>query len=220
MTFRHIPDLHVIQQLQEEMTERGRIYITPEGNRYPSVTTVLSAGSDMTWLQQWKDRVGEEKVKQVQTMAAKRGTAVHEIAEQYLKNNPDYKKGHMPFNLASFSTIRPFLDANIGLIAGLEIPLYSDTLRVAGRSDCVAKWGGVWSIVDFKTSKKIKSKEDITNYFLQESCYAHMFHERTGWKIPQIVTVMMIDHEEPRIFVEKADDYIDEFRKMRALVNL
>lgn len=172
----------------------------------------------MEWLRQWKERVGEEKVKQVQTMASRRGTAVHEIAEKYLKNDVDYKKGQMPFNLASFYSIKPILDDHIGLIAGLEIPLYSDTLRTAGRSDCIAKWAGIWSIVDFKTSKKVKTKESIHNYFMQESCYAHMFYERTGWKIPQIVTVMMVDHSDPLVFVEKADDYIDEFKKIRERV--
>ena len=214
--FRHIE--WELPHLKEEMTDRGRIYITPEGNRYPSVTTVLSAGTDQSWLEKWKERVGPEEVKRVQVKASRRGSAVHELAEHYLKNDPNYKKGHMPVNVDSFYKIKPFLDEHIGLIAGLEIPLYSDTLRTAGRSDCIAKWDGVWSIIDFKTSKKIKNKEDITNYFMQESCYAHMFFERTGKKIPQIVTVMTIDHEDPRVFIEKADDYIDGFREIREKV--
>lgn len=218
MIFRHVPELK-LPQLRDEMTDRGRIYVTPEGNRYPSVTTVLSAGTDHTWLEKWKARVGEDEVKRVQIRASIRGSAVHELAEHYLKNNPDYKKGHMPSNIDSFNRIRPYLDKHIGLIAGLEIPLYSDTLRVAGRSDCVAKWDGVWSIIDFKTSKKIKTKENITNYFLQESCYAEMFYERTGMRIPQIVTVMTVDHEDAIIFVEKAEDYIDEFKKIRDRVS-
>lgn len=217
--FKHIPHLY-LPPLKDETTETGRTYITPEGNRYPSVTTVLTAGSDMKWLEEWKKRVGEDQVKKVQTMASRRGSAVHEIAEKYLKNDPDYRKGQMPFNLFSFDDIRPILDANVGLIAGLEIPLYSDQLKVAGRSDCVAKWNGIWSIIDFKTSKKIKTKQDVTNYFLQESCYSHMFYERTGWKIPQIVTVMAVDHEAPIVFVEKAEDYIEQFKKIRLSVDL
>lgn len=217
MNFRHVPELK-LPHLTDEMTDRGRIYITPEGNRYPSVTTVLSAGTDTTWLEKWKARVGAEEVKRVQTRASIRGSAVHELAEHYLKNNPDYKKGHMPSNVQSFNMIRPYLDKHIGLIAGLELPLYSDTLKVAGRADCIAKWDGVWSIVDFKTSKKIKTKENITNYFLQESCYAEMFYERTGMRIPQIVTVMTVDHEDPIIFIEKAENYIDEFKKIRERV--
>ena len=219
MMFRHVPELN-LPSLKDEMTERGRVYITPEGNRYPSVTTVLSAGTDKKWLEKWKARIGEEEAKKVLTQASIRGSAVHELAEHYLKNNPDYKKGHMPSNIESFNRIRPLLDKHIGLIAGLEIPLYSDTLRTAGRSDCIAKWDGIWSIVDFKTSKRVKTKENITNYFLQESCYAEMFFERTGMKIPQIVTVMTVDHEDPLVFVEKAENYIDEFRKIRESVSL
>lgn len=212
--FKHVPQLN-IPSIADEMTDRGRIYITPDGNRYPSVTTVLSAGTDHTWLDKWKKRVGADEVSKVQTQASRRGSAVHELAEHYLNNKPDYKKGHMPVNIASFFKIKPFLDEHVGLIAGLEIPLYSDTLRTAGRSDCIAKWDGVWSVIDFKTSKRIKTKDDITNYFLQESCYAHMFHERTGLLIPQIVTVMTIDHEEPLVFVEKAANYIEEFKRIR-----
>jgi len=218
MMFKHIPEVN-LPHLVDEMTDRGRIYVTPEGNRYPSVTTVLSAGTDHAWLDKWKKRVGTEEVSKVQTQASRRGSAVHELAEHYLKNDPSYKKGHMPVNVASFFKIKPLLDQHIGLIAGLELPLYSDTLRTAGRADCIAKWDGVWSIVDFKTSKRIKSKDDITNYFLQESCYAHMFLERTGLAIPQIVTVMTVDHEEPLLFVEKTENYIDEFKRIRERVS-
>lgn len=214
MTFRHVPALN-LPTLTDEMTENGRIYITPEGNRYPSVTTVISAGSDHKWVEQWKKRVGEEEAKKILTQATTRGSAVHELAEHYLLNDPNYKKGHMPSNIASFFQIKPYLDNHVGLIAGLELPLYSDTLRTAGRADCIAKWDGVWSIIDFKTSKRVKTKDSITNYFMQESCYAEMFYERTGMRIPQIVTVMMVDHSDPLIFVEKAENYIEEFKKVR-----
>ena len=137
MAFKHVPQL-ILPRLTDEITDKGRIYTTPQGNKYPSVTTVLSHGSDHSWLDEWKARVGEVEAKKILVQAGRRGSAVHELAEYYLKNDPDYKKGHMPFNIYSFNKIKPFLDEHVGLIAGLEIPLYSDTLKVAGRSDCIA----------------------------------------------------------------------------------
>ncbi len=214
MKFKHVPAFD-LPDLTAEMTDRGRFYSTPEGKKYPSVTTILGAGGDHTWLDEWKERVGEEEVKRVSGQAARRGTAVHELAERYMLNDPHYTKGHMPSNIASFNYIKPFLDKHIGLIAGLELPLYSDFLRAAGRSDCIAKWDGIWSIVDFKTSKRAKTRDDIPNYFMQESCYAYMFFERTGLPVPQIVTVMTVDDSEPLVFVEKTKDHLGAFIELR-----
>lgn len=212
--FEHMTGLN-FPELSAEMTDRGRFYTTPNGNKYPSVTTVLGAGSDHSWIAEWEARVGKEEVARISKQATRRGTAVHELAEQYLLNNPDYRKGHMPANIASFNYIKPFLDKHVGLIAGLELPLYSDYLRVAGRVDLIAKWDDVWSIIDFKTSKRAKTKEDVFGYMCQESCYSYMFFERTGMPVPQIVTVMTVDDSEPLVFVERAKNYLPEFIKIR-----
>lgn len=198
----------------------GRVYTTPEGKKYPSVTTIIGAGSDKTWLEEWKQRVGEDEVRKVSAQAARRGTAVHELAEEYLKNNPHYKKGHMPTNIASFSHIRPYLDKYVETVIGLEVPLWTDKLRTAGRVDCIAKWDGVISIVDFKTSKREKNRDDIHTYFMQESAYAYMLFERTGIACPQLVTVMTIDDSAPKVFVEKTRNWLPKFIKLRESVDL
>lgn len=219
MNFKHVPNLK-FPELGVETTPNGRFYTTPEGKKYPSVTTVIGKGTDHSYLDAWRERVGDEEVRRVSGQATRRGNAVHELAEQYMLNNPDYKKGHMPVNIASFNYIKPLLDKHVGLIAGLELPLYSDFLRVAGRVDCIAKWDGIWSIIDFKTSKREKSKEDVFGYMCQESCYSYMFFERTGMSIPQIVTVMTVDTSEPLVFVEKAKNFLPEFIKIRDKVPL
>jgi len=206
-------------ELKDEIVEGvGRIYTTPEGNRYPSVTTVIGYGSDKSWLDAWKARVGEEEVKRVSAQAARRGTAVHELAEQYLKNNPQYSRGHMPANIATFSQIRPILDKNVTNVYGLEVPLYSDKLKVAGRVDCLAEWDNEISIVDFKTSKRKKNKDDIHGYFTQASAYSYMMFERTGLLAKQIVIVMMVDDDSPLIFVERSKDWIQNFIDIRKKV--
>ena len=208
-----------LPEMNAVMTDVGRFYTTPDGNRYPSVTTVLSAGTDNTWKAEWIARVGQEEADRVSKKATNRGTAVHELVEKYLRNDPVYTKGHMPANILSFKNIKPFLDEHLGTIAGLEIPLYSDKLKVAGRVDCIAEWDGVWSIVDFKTSKKEKKKEDITNYFLQCSAYSYMFYERTGLMANKIVIVMTVDDGKSLIFEEKASNFLDAFSCIRNSIN-
>ena len=87
------------------------------------------------------------------------------------------------------------------------------------RCDCIAEYNGVPSIIDFKTSRYIKKKEKISNYFAQGAAYAIMWEERTGMVIPNVVVIMDVDHEKPLVFVEHRDNYtkllkdtIDEYR--------
>jgi len=210
-----------LPELNAEIVEGiGRLYTTPEGLQYPSVTTVIGKASDQSWLDAWKARVGEEEVRKVSGQASRRGTAVHELAEEYLKNNPRYTKGHMPGNIATFNQIKPALDKHVGKIYGLEVPLYSDKLRVAGRVDCVAEWDGQLSIIDFKTSKREKKREDIGGYFTQASAYSFMTFEQTGLLPKQIVIMMMVDDGEPLIFIEKSKDWIEKFIELRESVDI
>lgn len=218
-TFEHL-ELNLPELSAEIIEGIGRLYTTPSGLKYPSVTTVLGKVSDKTWLDEWKARVGEEQVKKVSAQASRRGTAVHEIAEEYLKNNPTYTKGHMPANIATFGQIKPLLNKHITKIYGLEVPLYSDKLRVAGRVDCLAEWDGILSIVDFKTSKREKFREDISDYFIQCAAYSFMTFERTGLLPKQIVIMMMVDDGSPLIFVEKSKDWIEKFIEIRKKVDL
>lgn len=198
----------------------GRIYTTPEGAKYPSVTTVLSKASDQSWIAEWHARVGKEHAARVLAQAGRRGTAIHELAEEYLKNNVAYKKGHMPSNIFMFSQIKSILDKNITKIYGLEVPLYSDKLKVAGRVDVLADWNENLSIIDFKTSKRMKLREDIPNYFIQASAYAWMTWERTGLLPGQIVIVIMFDDDNPLVYVERTRDWIQKFIDMRKSVDI
>ena len=97
----------------------------------------------------------------------------------------------------------------------LESPLYSDHLQVAGTVDCIAEYEGKLSVIDFKTSKRIKSREDIYNYFMQCAAYAVAFEERTGISVPRIVIIMGVDDENTLIFKEKRDDWIGNFIELR-----
>jgi len=204
--FEHVKVDLGYDDLDAVTSETGRLYETPDGVKYPSITTVLSILSE-DGIRKWKERVGEEEAAKISYRASTRGTAVHEIIEKYIDNIENFKDGYTPNIIASFLAVKPILDTRIRRVFAQEAPLYSKHLGVAGRVDCVAEFDGVLSIIDFKTSRKLKKKEYITNYFMQESAYAIMWEERTGMPITQLVTIIAVDDEEPQVFVEHRDNW-------------
>jgi genome maintenance exonuclease 1 len=212
--FTHVDHGIVLPTLTRQTTESGRKYFTPEGNAYPSITTVLSILGKEEIIA-WRQRVGEEEANKVSRQASTRGTAIHKLAEDYVDNKPDWKGKHMPSNIATFNTLRPILDASLNNVWMQEAFLYSDKLKTAGQVDCIGEWDGVLSIIDFKTSKRVKKEEDITNYFIQMCFYAAAFLERTGIAIKQAVVVMAVDDNEPLIFKVNTFDYFEHFISVR-----
>ena len=212
--FNHVDHGFTLEELEADTTENGRFYTTPSGQILPSITTVLSV-KNKSGLDAWRKRVGEEEANRVMNQAALRGTAVHQLAEDYVNNEKDWKKGAMPANLFTFNTIKPLLDKHLNNVWIQEAPLYSERLSVAGRVDCIAEWDGVLSIIDYKTSKRPKKREYVESYFIQEAAYAAMFLERTGVPIKQIVTVIAVDDNEPQVYIEKAIDHLPKFIELR-----
>ena len=199
-----------LQKVSSTDTPNGRFYKTPEGNLYQSVTTFLNKFSDNSWLDAWKEAVGEEKAKRVSTQASGRGTAVHNILEQIALNNPFYAKGQMPNNLIMAESIAKILRQNVRAIYGLEIGLWSDEMKIAGRADMLARWNDHNAIVDFKTSKYLKTEDKIHGYFLQCTLYAMMVEELTGGQVPKIVVLIGVDHEDPQVFIKNKSDFEQE----------
>lgn len=204
----NLPDLYC------ETTPTGRFYYPTGGGKYPSVTTVLAI-QDKGGLDVWKARVGEAEAHRVSTQATTRGTEVHLIAEEYIDNKPDYIRSKMPINVDMFNQVKPLLDKHLDNIWFQEAPLYSHFIQVAGRVDLVAEWRGKLSIIDFKTSRRLKKQEWIKSYFMQESFYAVAFEERIGKPISQLVTLVMTDDGVAQEFVEKRDDHIHDFIELR-----
>lgn len=197
----------ILEEMETETVDGKRFYKTPQGNM-PSITTVLSILSRDS-IKAWRKRVGEEEANKVSTKAARRGTNVHKMCEDYLNNELDIKK-FLPNDRETFQSIQTVLDESIDNIYAQEVPLWSDYLGVAGRVDCIAEWNGKIAVIDFKTSRKLKKKEYISNYFQQCSAYAVMWEERTGIPINNIVVVIAVDGEDPQVFEEKRDNYIYE----------
>ena len=114
----------------------------------------------------------------------------------------------MPNILQSFYDVKDVLDNNLQKVYAQEAPLYSKHLGLAGRVDCVGIWDGKNSIVDYKTSRKLKKKEWISGYFMQCAAYAVMWEERTGMPITQLVVMIAVDNELPQVFIEHRDNWI------------
>ena len=212
--FKHVQMEHVLPELKSVTTQKGRTYVTPEGRKYPSITTVLGERSKAGIIE-WRKKVGEEAANKISTQASVRGTAVHQLAEDYLNNKEDWDKGAMPSNLFSFNTIKTVLDERVNNIWAQEVPLYSDKLEIAGRVDCIAELDGVLTIIDFKTSRKPKKVEWIDNYFMQGAFYAAAFYERTGVSIKQTSIIIAVDGSEPQVFTVPCHKYLPELIQCR-----
>lgn len=209
-TFNHVKLSELDFELESETTETGRVYKTPGGKSYPSITTILSNYNKKA-IYEWRQRVGEKEANRVSKAASGRGTKLHNVVEKYLLNemNDINHQFIMPDTKELFFKVKPFLDNHIGDIYGIEQPLYSDKLQIAGRCDCIAEWEGELSIVDWKTSTRIKDKDHIQNYFMQCTAYAEMFEERTGRPIRQIVIAIAVENSNmPSIFIENKADYL------------
>lgn len=210
MTFTHVPTS--LTELNTVTANGKRFYQTPTGELFPSVTTVMSIMNKEAILE-WRKRVGAEEANRISSKAARRGTKMHTVCENYLSNK---ELGNvMPDTLGLFKSIQPIIDKYIDNVYAIEAPLYSEHLKVGGRVDCVAEFDGKPAIVDFKTSSRIKTEDKIQNYFMQCAAYAVMFEERTGIPIPRIAIVMAVENEEPLLFVKKRNDYIDDFIELR-----
>ena len=202
---------HDLPKLERDTKPDGtRLYKTPSGRAYPSVTTVTGLHS-AKGIAEWRKRVGNEEANRISGKASARGTRIHQYCEDYLRGN--IFEAEM-FDLEMFNSIKFLLD-DIDNIHCLEEPLYCDHLQVAGTVDCIAEFQGKLSVIDFKTASRPKDRDDIHNYFMQTAAYAVAFEERTGIPIGRLVILMAVDNDDPRWFVEKRDNWIGGFRKLR-----
>lgn len=209
MIFNHISQEY--PTLKRVTSKDGtRVYETPTGNKYPSVTTVTGLLKKDIILE-WRKRVGEEEANRISSTAARRGTRIHTLCEKYLLNQ-EVPLGM--FDKEMWNSIKPLLN-DINDIYALEQPLYSNHLQVAGTVDCIAKYKGKLSVIDFKSSRRLKTREDIHDYFIQCSAYAVAFEEMTNIPVSRLVILMGVDDEKPLVFNERRDDWIEEFKTLR-----
>ena len=197
-----------MKPLSVEEKDGKRFYVSPNSIKLPSVTTVLGHFKKAQIIE-WRNRVGEKEANSISGRASVRGTKFHSLLEKYLRNEQNLFEGVMPDMKQAFSDIRSTID-KIDNIHYIEAPLYSEVLGVAGRTDVIAEFDGVPSIIDFKTSRREKKEEWITDYFEQATAYSLMYEELTSFQIHQVVIIISVDGlDKPQVFVKDRVNYID-----------
>ena len=185
----------------------GRVYVTDDGNKYPSITTVLSELS-REGIAKWRAKVGAETANKISRSATTRGTKLHSLVEDHLQNKEiDLSNSKLSLlDVQLFKNFKPVLES-INNIHAQELALYSNHLKLAGRVDLIAEYNGELSVIDFKTSGKLKKKEYIESYFMQCAAYAIMYEERTGIPVANLCILIAVEDEAPQIFLEKRDNW-------------
>lgn len=204
-----------IESIDSTNTPAGdRVYQTPEGKLYPSVTTILSAHTKQG-IMEWRKRVGEQEANKISRQSATRGTKFHNLAEKYLQNQLP------PENLSileheMFEMAKPVLN-RIDNIRAQEVGLWSHHLRLAGRVDCIAEFDGKLSIIDFKTARREKDEEHIQHYFMQAAAYAIMFEERTKIPVNRLVIAIAVEDGFMQVFESRRNRHVKQLLYYRDL---
>lgn len=193
-------------EIKEVEVDGKRFYSTP-GGVFPSVTTVTGFEKQQ-FFAEWRKKNPEESLR-----VTSRGTKFHSLIEKYLKNEPIDLEEVMPGNRALFVLLKPELD-KIDNILALETPLWSSTVGLAGRTDCIAEYDGKLSIIDFKASSKEKRKQDIDNYFTQATAYSLMFQERTGIIIDNFAILIACEDGLRQVFEGNPIKHVKELHKI------
>ena len=207
MSFNHVGAAIETPVLKELMVAGKRFYKLPDKDIWvPSVTTVTG----------WKDRAKWKKWREENPDKSRRilsrGTAFHSVMEDYLNDkemNPFESKDVQTM----YTAMKEYADKYIDNIHGLELPLYGEVVPMAGRADCIAEFDGELSIIDFKTTERMKPAEWCTDYFIQCTAYALMYTERTNIPIKQIVIMMVDPTGDVTCFVRNPMKYVKQLKE-------
>jgi genome maintenance exonuclease 1 len=186
----------------------GRVYMISDEKMYPSITTVLGGTLEPEKagvLNAWRARVGNKKADQISQAACDRGTNTHLMLERYLRNEDPQLDSFPADHVKIFNSLRLEL-RKINRVYGQEVVLHSDLFGIAGRCDLIADYQGQMSLVDYKTSSRVKSKDEIGDYWLQCAFYATAHNEMFGTNIEKMVILMGVENHLPLVFRKTIDD--------------
>jgi len=190
-----------LPQLERETIDGIRYYKVPDDDallKLVSITSITSHFNREIFVK-WRKRIGEEEAEKITKAATSRGTDMHSLTENYLKNQDLPSVPPLPdflFKIAKTELNR------INNIHSLEGSLYSKQLGIAGTVDCIAEYNGELAIIDFKTSKKPKPRDWIDHYFVQCCAYAAMYYELTGVSVKKFVIIMSCEDGECVVYEE------------------
>lgn len=207
MQYKHIP--YSFEPAVRDDTGGFRVYKTPTGKQYPSVTGMVNKTKpekDKAGITRWQNT--EPAHEYITAEAIQIGTQTHQLIEDYLNNEPTTISCDL-LSSAHFERLKPFLH-KITEIHGIEVQLYSDELKLAGTADCVGMYDGNLSIIDYKTKRSDQRIEYIHDYFIQGTTYAEMWKELTGTPINQIVILVSSRKGQLKEFIVNPKNYKQE----------
>lgn len=199
------PNKFNYKPLVRENIDGQRKYATPDGEKLPSVTTILSATTPkekIAKLNEWRNRVGHVQAQAITTEAASRGTRMHKWLENYVKTGVTGDPGSNPYSKQSHQMAQSIISQGLykcNEFWGTEVGLYFPKVY-AGTTDLVGIHENSEAIMDFKQTNKLKKREWIDDYFIQLVAYALAHNEVHGTNIKKGV-----------IFMCTADNVYQEF---------
>lgn len=206
------PSKFIYEPIKRIDTPEGRRYATPDGNKLPSVTTILAATTPeekKQSLQEWRNRVGHKKAQEITTEAASRGTRMHKFLEDYIKTGVLSESGSNPYSKQSHRMADSIIQqglSNCNEFWGVEVPLYFPSLY-AGTTDLCGVHQGSEAIMDHKQTNKPKKREWIDDYFIQLTAYAVAHNEVHNTKIRKGVIFMCDPNASYQEFILEGSEF-------------
>ena len=211
--FRHIPDATYGKHTVPRIVNSNGMRQYKVGNEmFPSITSILSRISS-EGIDAWKERVGMDVANLICQNAINRGNKFHKISEAYLGNGCICKFENHLLEFGMFEQARAALD-RISDIVGIEMPMVSRELMIGGTADIIAKFDGIDSVIDLKSSTAPKKESWCKKFFLQETAYSLMFEEISSRPIEQIVTIIASENGTVQVLVRNRDDFTQELKEI------
>jgi len=209
MLLKHRYDYPTLTRVKNAQGKRQ--YVAGTGDQpVPSVTTILDRTADKSHLHEWKKRVGAAEAQRQTTQAAGFGTMVHNSLEKYILGEPWEITGNNLVHVMARRGVKNMIEqglVNAQEIWGVEVGLIAPEIY-AGTTDSVGIYKGKPSIIDYKTSKQIKKREWISDFFMQGCAYALAHNEMFGTDIQQ-VAILMVDREGNFLdFIIEGDEFV------------
>ena len=208
------PNKYKYEPLKRVEIDGKRRYSTPDGEKLPSVTTILDATKSeesKQALNEWRKRMGAQKAREITIEAAGRGTRMHKWLENYIKTGSTGEPGSNPYSIQSHTMAKSIIEQ--GLVRcteywGTEVPLYFPKIY-AGTTDLCGIHDGSEAIMDHKQSNKLKKREWIDDYFVQLAAYANAHNEVHGTKIRKGVIFMCTADNVYQEFIMEGNEFDD-----------
>jgi len=212
------------EQINDPVT-RKRVYLTPDGESLPSVTTILSATKDMTHLNEWRDRIGHDKAAQITKEASGVGTAMHGNLERFIAGM-QRQPGNNPVHIQANSMADVIIENGLSKVSevwAMEQSLYFPGL-FSGTTDLVGVHEDEPAVMDYKQTNKPKKAEWVEDYYLQLMAYILAHNEVYGTDIRKGVIFMCsraFEYQqftlEPKDFNKWQDAWLNKVEEYYAL---